>query len=457
MKPTLFTRHLELPEDAHTVFQWHSRPGAFERLGPPWDKVTLKGPAARIVPGDRQVALVPIGPVKLGWHSEITKVEPGHLFEDVQLSGPFSSWVHTHTMEDVGAGRSRLEDRVSYALPMGGLGNLVAGRFVKKQLQRLFAYRHRITQNDLKRHRSVADRGPLDIVVSGASGLVGRALCSFLTTGGHRVRRLLRRAASGLDEFQWNPETGEVDLAVFDGADAVVHLAGENIASGRWTQQQKQRILDSRVKGTRSLVEGMAKASSKPKVFISASAIGVYGDRGDEQLEESSSSGEGFLAEVVQAWEREARASEGSRNVQLRFGVILSPAGGALAKMLMPFQMGAGGRIGGGKQWMSWVALDDVVGAIHRALFSEELSGPANVVAPEPVTNSEYTRVLGGVLNRPTIFPMPAAAARLAFGEMADELLLGSQRVAPTQLQASGYEFAYPGLEQALRHQLGRD
>jgi uncharacterized protein len=456
MNPIEFRRLLELNTEADEVFRWHSRPGAFERLGPPWDKVTLDGPAARLVAGDRQVAVVSLGPLKLRWHSEITEVEAGRQFQDIQLSGPFASWEHTHTMAGERAGHSTLEDRVRYTLPLGALGEAVAGRFVRKQLQRLFAYRHRITEQDLQRHQAADRSTPMDILVTGASGLVGRALCAFLTTGGHRVRKLVRRAATEPDEFRWDPKEGAVDAAAVEGLDAVVHLAGENIAAGRWTDEQKDRIRSSRVDGTRSIVNAIKAAKVKPKAFISASAIGFYGDRGDERLNEESAPGGGFLAEVVEAWEEQSRGIEDIRTVQLRFGVILSPAGGALAKMLLPFQMGGGGRIGTGKQWMSWIALDDVVGAIHHSLLTEALSGPVNAVAPNPMTNAEYTGILGAVLNRPTIFPMPAFAARLAFGEMADELLLGSQRVQPGRLEETGYRFSYPELEGALRHQLGR-
>ncbi len=450
-----FQRSLELEADAETLFRWHCRDGAFERLVPPWESVRLDGPAARIEKGARQTVTFPLGPLRRSWNSEITSVTPGSQFQDIQLAGPFASWEHTHSMRVAATGRgSVLEDSVRYELPLGRLGSLVAGRFVRRKLDRMFAYRHRVTARDLARHAAVAAPAA-DVLVTGASGMVGKSLASFLTTGGHRVRRLVRHAPRNGDEFRWDPERGELDAAALDGVHAVVHLAGENIAGRRWSDAHKARIRDSRVAGTRLLVEAMRAATRAPRAFVCASAVGIYGDRGDELLTEDSAKGAGFLAEVCTQWEAEARRADRVRSVQLRFGVVLSPAGGALAKMLLPFQLGAGGRIGHGRQWMSWIALDDAVGAIHHALFAEALDGPVNAVAPQAVTNAEYTRTLGRVLRRPAILPMPAFAARLAFGELANELLLASQRAQPKRLQQTGYDFAYPELEVALRHQLG--
>jgi len=456
MKPLEYLRQLPLPTSAASVFRWHRRPGAFQRLTPPWERVTLDGPAAPLVPGARQEMVLQLGPLRLRWRAEITEVEEDRFFRDIQLSGPFASWEHTHSMlSGSGPEDSVLEDRVHYRLPLGPLGAVFGGGFARRKLERLFDYRHRITMNDLARH-ATAPTQPLDILVTGSSGMVGSALTALLSTGGHRVRRLVRRAPEGPDEFAWDPDLGQLDAAALEGVDAVVHLAGENIAGRRWTRVQKDRIRRSRVEGTRLLVDAVHAAEDGPKVFVCASAIGIYGDRGDEELDETSTEGAGYLAGVCQAWEKETRKLAGVRAVQLRFGVVLSPAGGALKKMLLPFQLGAGGKLGSGRQQMSWVALDDAVGAIHHALVTGELRGPANVVAPNAVTNAVYTKTLGRVLFRPTIAPMPAFAARLAFGELADELLLASQRVTPRKLQETGYVFAYPELEAALRHQLGR-
>lgn len=294
------------------------------------------------------------------------------------------------------------------------------------------------------------------IAITGASGLVGSDLVQTLEARGHEVLRLVRGAARGANEVEWTVEAGPKDPSRLADLDAVVHLAGENIAARRWSAAQKERIRASRVEGTRRLVGALASLDAPPKSFICASAVGFYGTRGDEVLTEDSARGDGFLAETCVDWEREASAAGSfARTVLARFGVILSPDGGALAKMLLPFKLGAGGRIGSGEQLMSWIALDDAVGALVHALENERVQGPVNVVA-RAVTNSDYTKTLGRVLGRPTIFPMPAFAARLVFGEMADELLLGSQNVVPAALRQAGFRPEYPELEPALRHLLER-
>ena len=299
----------------------------------------------------------------------------------------------------------------------------------------------------------------MKVLLSGASGLVGSALIPVLTGGGHQVVRLVRSQPSDeVSEVRWDPEAGDIAAAGLKGVEAAVHLAGESIAAGRWTAAKKARILESRVKGTRLLAETLAELKRPPKVLVSASAVGYYGDRGEETLREESASGSAFLSDVCRQWEAatEPAAAAGIRVVNLRFGVMLSSVGGALPRLLTPFKLGVGGRLGSGKQFMSWIAIDDVIGAILHALGTETLRGAVNAVAPEPVTNREFTRTLGRVLGRPTVFPMPAFAARLAFGQTADELLLASQRVEPAKLLASGYLFRFPDLEAALRHLLGK-
>ncbi len=296
------------------------------------------------------------------------------------------------------------------------------------------------------------------IAVTGSSGLVGSALCPLLTSNGHDVIRLVRGEAKSSDEVVWDPQGDGADIAGLEGVDAVVHLAGENIAGGRWNDKMKEKIRGSRIDGTRNLSQALAKMATPPKALVCASAIGYYGDRGDEVLAESAPPADTYLASVVKDWEAAAQsaADAGIRVVNLRFGVILSKDGGALAKMLTPFKLGMGGRIGSGKQYWSWIALDDVVSVIHHAIQTDSLRGPLNTVSPQPVTNLEFTKALGRVLGRPTIFPLPAFAAKLALGEMADELLLASTRVDAALLVKSGYTFRHPDLEPALRHLLGK-
>lgn len=293
----------------------------------------------------------------------------------------------------------------------------------------------------------------MKILISGSHGLVGQALIKSLEPEGHEISHLVRSAPRSESEVEWSPDRYSIQLARIEGFDAVVHLAGESIAEGRWTDEKKKRIRESRAKGTQLLSDALANLSDPPKVLISASAIGYYGNRGDEILTESSASGNDFLADVCVEWEKAtAHAIEkGIRVVNSRFGIILDANGGALAKMLPLFRMGVGGKIGSGKQWMSWITLDDVVGALKFALTNETLSGPVNFVAPNPVTNAEFTKALGHALSRPTIFPIPAFGVRLMFGEMADALLLGGQRVEPARLTSAGYQFKYSQLEDALR------
>ncbi|MBC8029469.1 MAG: TIGR01777 family protein [Pyrinomonadaceae bacterium] len=292
------------------------------------------------------------------------------------------------------------------------------------------------------------------ILISGAHGLVGTALIKALEPEGHNILRLVRYTPRDESEIEWSPDRYSIALARLEGFDAVVHLAGESIAEGRWTDEKKKRIRESRARGTQLLSDALANLASPPRTMISASAIGYYGNRSDELLTEQSAPGDDFLAEVCVAWEKATSlsAEKGIRTVNARFGVILDKDGGALAKMLPPFRMGVGGRIGSGKQWMSWIALDDVIGALKFALVSETLSGPVNFVAPNPVTNAEFTKTLGKALSRPTIFPIPAFGVRLVFGEMADALLLSSQRVEPGQLKTSAYPFKYSQLDAALQH-----
>jgi uncharacterized protein (TIGR01777 family) len=303
----------------------------------------------------------------------------------------------------------------------------------------------------------------MKVIVTGSTGLVGRALIRSLLADGHEVTRMVRGDAQGFRApgtaaVHWNPERGEIDAQALEGHDAAVHLAGESVAEGRWDDEKKRRIRESRMKGTSLLAGALAGLSAKPKVLVSASATGFYGDRGAEILREESASGSDFLSEVCREWEKASlqASAAGIRVVHLRIGVVLSGEGGALQKMLTPFKLGLGGKVGSGSQYMSWITLEDLVGVIRRALDDETLRGPVNAVAPQQVTNEEFTKALGHVLGRPTVFAVPAFAARLAFGEVADALLMASTRVEPARLKEAGYQFKHPEIEGALRSALGR-
>lgn len=461
MSHSHFLRRLELPVPAHEAFAWHERPGAFERLSPPWDRVDVVERLGTIHNGDRITIRLIMAGLPVHWVAEHYGYEPGIQFCDRELTGPFAVWNHIHRFQAVAGGCS-LEDDITYQVPGGPLGRLLGTSHARQTLERMFTYRHRLTQDDMTAHAKFADQPRQTIAITGATGLVGSQLVAFLSTGGQRPILLLRKSSKSKSNIgergEWNAATGEVTVPGDAPIDAVVHLAGENIAGGSWNARRKQAIRDSRITATRKLCERLAEMPLKPRVLVCASAIGYYGDRGDERLTEQSASGNGFLPEVCRDWEAATKpASEaGIRVVNLRLGIVLSPQGGALASMLTPFKFGVGGVVGSGQQFWSWVALDDVLGAILHAIFTPELAGPVNVTAPQPVTNQEFTKTLGKVLSRPTIFPLPAFAARILLGEMADALLLASAKVLPTQLQATGYNFRFVELEAALRHSLGK-
>lgn len=456
---TRFELSTELPSPAAAAYAWHGRPGAFERLIPPWDDVKVVERSGGLENG-RVVLDVPVGPTRQRWVAQHQGGTPGLEFVDRQVEGPFASWVHTHRFEPLDLARCTMLDRIDYQLPFGAAGQIGAGS-VRHRLERTFRYRHRTLRDDLT---AIALYGPQisrTVAITGATGLIGRALIPFLTAAGHRVRRVTR-TSSQPDDIIWDPASGRLDPAALEGIDAVIHLAGESIADTRWTEGQKRKILESRVKGTTLLAETLAGLRRPPSVLISASAIGIYGDRGDEILTEASALRAGrdalFVEQVGHAWEAATEPAEraGIRVARNRFGIILTPAGGALPPMMTPFLIGLGGRMGSGRQYMSWIGIDDVIGGIYHVLVTDSIRGPVNLTAPTPVTNAEFSDTLARVLHRPALFPVPPAALRLVAGEMADELLLASARVIPERLRDSGYRFRFTDLERTLRHVLGR-
>jgi len=451
-------RSTVVPHSVDDVYAWHARPGAFERLTPPWERVEILEQAGGFDDGGRTVLRVRAGLASLRWVAVYRDHLPGRRFVDEQVEGPFAHWVHRHEFAPEGAG-TRVTDRIEYAPPYGWAGAAADLWLVRPRLHRLLAYRHTLLEHDLAAHARFAARPRLRVAITGATGLIGQALAAFLTTGGHRVIRVVRGAPAPGDAH-WDPVRGEIEAGALDGLDAVVHLAGENVAAGRWTADRKRRIRASRVASTGLLSETLARLPRPPKVLVSASAIGIYGSRGDEVLTEASAPGpeNDFFVAVARDWEAAAEPARraGIRVAHPRFGVVLSPRGGALGKLLPVVRAGIGGPLGNGRMWMSWVSVDDVVGAVHHALFSEGFAGPFNVTAPEPVTNREFTRTLGRVLRRPTVIPVPHTALRAAFGEMAEATILSSIRVLPAALERDGYPFRHRQLEVALRYLLGR-
>lgn len=427
------------------VFAWHARPGAVTRLTPPWQPVRVRHEAESLRNGSAVLGL----PGGLSWVAthQPEGYDPPRRFVDQLTSQPLVSalsWRHSHEFTGEAPDATRVTDTVETPVPAA-------------LLRAMFAYRHRQLAGDLASHaRAQTWRAqPRTVAMTGSRGFVGSALSAFLSTGGHRVIRLVRRRGRHPDERQWQPDNPDPEL--LRDVDAVIHLAGEPIA-GRFTDAHKAAVRDSRIGPTRRLAQ-LAAATTGVEVFVSASAIGFYGaDRGDDPVDETSSQGDGFLADVVAEWEAAtAPATEaGIRSVQVRTGIVQSPAGGTLRLLFPLFETGVGGRLGHGRQWQSWISLDDLLDVYLRALCDRELVGPVNAVAPNPVRNSEYTQTLAAVLHRPALIPVPSLGPRMLLGEQgAAELALANQRVLPRRLQHLDHQYRHPGLREALTHVVG--
>lgn len=447
-----------VPVPVAELFAWHERQGAFERLAPPWEKLRIIRQLGGIRDG-QLIFEIDKGIFSFDWDARHSNYVADEQFTDEQVSGPFESWRHVHRFRPTSDTTSELHDAIDYTLPFAPLTTLPIGWYVRRQINRMFRFRHRRTREDMTRHWAFRAKPRLKVLITGASGLVGKSLSAFLTTGGHSVEVLTRsQAASDAGEgIFWDPMKGSIDMHRLEGFDAVVHLAGENIAGRRWSPAVKDAIRLSRVNGTSLLSTALGRLKSPPKVLISASAIGYYGNRSDTPIWETSEPGEGFLPDTCREWEAAtARArAVGVRVVNLRIGMVLSPAGGALARMIPPFLAGVGGVIGSGKQYMSWITLNDLVGVIHACLFDPNLMGAVNAVSPKPVTNREFTATLAKVLHRPALIPVPEAAINLLFGEMGKTLITQGARVLPRRLSESRFEFCSNDLEDGLRCELG--
>lgn len=452
-----YLRQSRMPASSAALFAYHARPGALPRLVPPWQNVRIDREPASLKDGERAEIVLKLGPLQRRWVAEHFDFIDGRQFRDRQLQGPFASWVHTHRMLDGPIlNESILEDEIEYQIPAGPLGRAMLGGKIARDIAAVFSFRHARTTFDLLRHERYRDVPRLTVAITGASGSIGSDLAPFLTTAGHRVIKLVRHTARGPDEARWNADTGEIDRDVVAECDVIVHLAGKNIAT-RWSDAAKRKIRESRVDTTRKLAEYLAKCDKRPRALICASAIGYYGNRGDEVLNESSTAGDNWMAKVCVDWERatDAARDSGIRVVNVRTGIVLSARHGALAKMLLPTKFGVAGRVGSGEQWMPWIAMDDHVGVLHESIFRDDWHGPINSVT-DSVRQSEFIHTLGTVLRRPTFLPMPKSGVTTLFGEMGHNLLLGSTRVEPARLRDANFEWMLPTLERALRFELGR-
>jgi uncharacterized protein (TIGR01777 family) len=462
-----FHARTEMPCDAPTLYDWHARPGALERLTPPWQRVRVverrRGSGnPRIGDGAVVRLSVGVGPVGVPWVAEHFDHDPPHGFADRQRSGPFGSWTHRHRFVESGAA-SALVDDVAYAPPAGLVGAAILGGKLADDLDRLFWFRHERTRADLERHGRGGE--PRTVAIAGSSGMIGSALAAFLSTGGHHVIRLVRDRAEpdpldGIEQRRWDPAGGSIAPTTLAGVEAVVNLCGANIAAGRWTGARKAELERSRVGPTALLARTIASlpAADRPRVLINASGVHYYGDRGDEPLTEASGAGDGYLAGLVRAWEaatQPARAA-GVRVVHARFGMVLGAGGGAMKALMTPTRLGLGGPIGTGRQWWPWIGLDDAIGALHHAIGSARLEGAVNLCAPNAATANDVAGAIAEAARRPAIIGLPAPAARAILGEqMATDMLLASTRAEPTKLAESGFRWLRPTLAGAVGWELG--
>jgi uncharacterized protein len=457
MDMPVFEWRSTIPVRLAELYAWHTRGSAYDRLLPPWLHLKVLERPAEIADGARLAVRYRGAPLPGHWTATFAGVLAERQIVLRQTRGPFAIWEHTISFTSLEAERSEVLDRVEYTRSTGRLTTLPGETSLRARLEPVMRFRHARTRDDLVRHAAWQASPRLKVAVSGASGFIGTSLVAYLQSAGHDVVRLVRRPAAGHDEIEWNPAAGHLDPAQLEGVDAVVNLAGASIASV-WTAARRQAILASRVQATQTLAAAIAGLPSPPKVLISASAVGAYGSRGSEDISETSALGDGFLAHVCREWEAAAlpAGEAGVRVVNPRFGLVMSTVGGSLAKMLPAFRAGLGGRLGDGRQWWSWVSLDDLLGALEWLLHDEQLSGPVNITAPYPLTNAEFTKALARVLRRPAALAAPRGVLTGLLRGMADEMLLASQRVLPSRLSTQGFRFIHPTLEPALRFELGR-
>ena len=465
MTISTYKSELEVPVPVDQLFSWHENPGAFERLTPPFEPVKVKKRKGGIDGGEVHLQMN-LGPIPLPWVARHHDYIKNEQFLDEQVSGPFDSWNHAHLFEKIDAKSSKLIDKIDYKLPFGTVGKTFGGAFAEQKIKQMFAYRRNITKNDLV-SQSKYSGSPLNIAVTGGSGLIGSQLKPYLTTAGHSVENIVRgRPQKG--ELSWNLENKT--MSNLSGKDVVIHLAGEPISKPLggmvplpWTKWKRNEILKSRVEGTKLISEHIASLNNPPKVMICASAVGYYGDRGEDLLSESEESGDDYFSHVVSEWEKAAQPAidAGIRVVFLRIAPVMSPLGGALQVLGNAARLGSSPPVAGGKQWWSWISLDDVVDVIYHSIINEKLSGPVNVASPNPVRQKEWASTLAKVIwgrfgPLTGLIPVPGFVLKTVLGEFGDVLALSSIKIDSSKLLDSGYEFRFENLEDCFRHLLGK-
>ena len=465
MATSTYKSELEVPVPVDQLFSWHENPGAFERLTPPFEPVKVKKRKGGIDGGEVHLQMK-LGPIPLPWVARHHDYIKNKQFLDEQVSGPFASWNHAHLFEKIDAKSSKLIDKIDYKLPFGTVGKTFGGAFAEQKIKQMFAYRRNITKNDLVSQSKYSGL-PLNIAVTGGSGLIGSQLKPYLTTAGHSVENIVRgRPQKG--ELSWNLENKT--MSNLSGKDVVVHLAGEPISKPLggmvplpWTKWKRNEILKSRVEGTKLISEHIASLNNPPKVMICASAVGYYGDRGEDLLSESEESGDDYFSHVVSEWEKAAQPAidAGIRVVFLRIAPVMSPLGGALQVLGNAARLGSSPPVAGGKQWWSWISLDDVVDVIYHSIINEKLSGPVNVASPNPVRQKEWASTLAKVIwgrfgPLTGLIPVPGFVLKSVLGEFGDVLALSSIKIDSSKLLDSGYKFRFENLEDCFRHLLGK-
>ena len=459
MNKTQYIKKTIIRSSLEKAFAWHANTGAIARLTPPWAPLKMISKTGTgIKKGVKVKFKIKIFTIPMIWESEHVGYEKNRFFKDRQIRGPFTKWVHTHKFIPDGNNRFIMEDHIEFKLPFGIL-SYPFYKFAKKEFKRMFDYRHRILKYDLE--HNINGSKTKTILISGASGTIGSALVPLLQTMGHKVLRLVRKKENLLeDEIFWDPYKGVLDLNYENTGKihAVINFNGVDISKGPWTKKQKKKIIDSRVIPTRLLANKIKNLDPAPKVFISSSAIGFYGTRDEEILNEDNSQGDCFISEVCNRWEKAACDAEkpGIRIVHLRTGVVLTPAGGALSKMALPFRLGLGVVLSHGRQYMSWISLEDAISGIVHILDNDKIKGSVNLTAPNPVTNREFSQTLARVFKKKVYFKMPKFLVSLIWGEMGRETLLSSARVIPEKLTNTGFAFRHKNLLDALKHMLGR-
>jgi len=440
------------------LFQWHSSKSALKRLSPPWNPIEVLYDDGNIKDYAKKELKIKAGLFKYNWKAVHSDYQKNHFFRDTQIKGPFRYWSHYHKFIPDTFQKCVLEDEIEYIIPFSFPGNIFLRKFIEKELNRIFSYRHVITARDIKMHQFYKNKKNMTILISGSSGILGSALIPFLTTGGHTVIKLVRQKIINNDEVYWNPEKGEVDIDKIGKIDAVINLSGENIGNGKWTKAKKDNIIKSRLDSSKLICRIIESIKPYPKVFLSASAIGYYGNTGDIKINEYASQGKSFISEVCKIWEKAASSiskKSSIRTVFMRIGVVLTPAGGALKKLTLPFKLGVGFKIGKGSQYMSWIGIEDFIGSVYHLLQKDSIEGPINIVSPNPVTNYQFSQILGKILSRPTIFTIPPLLIEAFFKDMGKEVLLEGCRVMPEKLINSGYNFIHTDLANALKESLG--